>query len=155
MSIPPKHVMNVPGPILVWKAPRLARQHERFINNEEQIAQDAQKYRRSSFRITALLYIWGTLFMANTGQYSTMNKQQLPDIERGATFIFKYQVLNSESESQVRLFPHFPTLPGVNIDGVHDIRFESNQKLSRIQYRIAQAGCNNITFNESYVPVTQ
>ena len=53
-----------------------------------------QKKRRSLFRITTL-YIWGTLFIANTIQYSTVNKQQLPEFERGAAFIFKYQVVKS------------------------------------------------------------
>ena len=48
-----------------------------------------------------------------------MSKQQLPELERGAAFIFKYQVVTSESESQVRLFSPFPTLPDKNIDGVH------------------------------------
>ena len=83
-----------------------------------------------------------------------MNKQ-LPKFERGAAFIFKYQVVTSESESQVRLFSRFPTLPDVNIDGVHAVILESNQKLSRMQYRVEQAGCNNPTFNESHIPITQ
>ena len=84
-----------------------------------------------------------------------MNKQQLPEFERGAAFIFKYQVVTSESESQVQLFSPFPTLPDNNIDGVHAILLESNQKLTRMQYRVEQAGCNYITFNESHIPVTQ
>ena len=46
VSIPPKHAMIVPGTILDWKAPPVARvtlfePHERFINNEKQIARDA------------------------------------------------------------------------------------------------------------------
>ena len=46
VSIQPHHVMIVPGTILGWKAPPVARvalfePHERFINNEYQIAQDA------------------------------------------------------------------------------------------------------------------
>ena len=69
-----------------------------------------------------------------------MNKQQLPEIERGTAFIFKYQVVTSESENQVRLFSLFPTLLDVNIDGVHAILFESNQKSTRMQYRLEQAG---------------
>ena len=94
-------------------------------------------------------------FIANTIQYSTVNKQQLPEFERSA-FIFKYQVVTSESESQIRLFSPFPTPPDVNIiDGVHAVFLESNQKLSRMQYRVAQAGCNNLTFNESHIPVLQ
>ena len=45
-SIPPQHVLIVPGTIAGWKAPPLARvalfeQHERFIDIENQIAQDA------------------------------------------------------------------------------------------------------------------
>ena len=63
--------------------------------------------------------------------------------------------MTSESESQVRLFSPFPTLPDVNIDGVLAIVLESNQKLTRMQYRIEQTGCNNLTFNESHIPVTQ
>ena len=63
--------------------------------------------------------------------------------------------MTSESESQVRLFSHFPTLPDVNIDGEHAILLESNQKLTRMQYRIEQAGCNNLKFNESHIPVRQ
>ena len=82
-----------------------------------------------------------------------MNKQQVPEFERGAAFIFKYQVVTSESENQIRLFSPFPTLPDVNIDGVHAIILESNAKLSRMQNRVVQAGCNNLTFNESHVPV--
>ena len=44
--IPPQHVMIVPGTISGWKAPPVARfalfqSHERFIENENQIAQDA------------------------------------------------------------------------------------------------------------------
>ena len=77
-----------------------------------------------------------------------MTKQQLPEFERGAAFIFKYQVMTSECERQVRLFSPFPTLPDVNIDGVHAILIESNQKLTHMQYRIEQAGCNNVTFND-------
>ena len=84
-----------------------------------------------------------------------MNKQQLPEFERGAAFIFKYQVVTSESESQIRLFSPFPTLPDVNIDGVHAVILESNQKLSRMQYRAEQAGCKNNTFNDSHIPVLQ
>ena len=84
-----------------------------------------------------------------------MNKQQLPEFERGAAFIFKYQVVTSESESQIRLFSPFPTLPDVNIDGVRVIVLESEQKLSRMQHRVTQAGCNNNTFNESHIPVLQ
>ena len=84
-----------------------------------------------------------------------MNKQQLPEFERGAASIFKYQVVTSESESQVRLFSLFPTLPDVNIDEVHVIPLESNQKLSRMQLRAEQAGHKNLTFNESHIPVTQ
>ena len=114
-----------------------------------------QKQQRSPFRTTTLLYIWGTFLVANTIQYSTVNKQQLPEFERGAAFIFRYQVVTSESGSQIRLFSPFPTLPDVNIDGVHDVILESNAKLSRMQYRVAQAGCNNITFNESHIPVLQ
>ena len=88
-------------------------------------------------------------------QYSTVNKQQLPEFERGAAVIIKNQVLTSESQSQVRIFSVFPTLPDDKIDGVHAILPESNQKLSRIQNRVAQARCNNITFDDSHVPVTQ
>ena len=84
-----------------------------------------------------------------------MNKQQLPEFERGAAFIFIYQVVTSKSESQVRLFSPFPTLPDVNIDAVQAILLESNQKLSRMQNRVEQAGCNQIRFNESHLPVTQ
>ena len=84
-----------------------------------------------------------------------MNKQQLPEFERGAAFIFKYQVVTSESESQIRLISPFPTLPDVNIDGVHAIILESNAKLSQMQNRVVQAACNNLTFNESHVPVLQ
>ena len=44
--IPPQHVMIVPGTISGWKSPPVARfalfqSHERFIENENQIAQDA------------------------------------------------------------------------------------------------------------------
>ena len=84
-----------------------------------------------------------------------MNKQQLPEIERGAAFIFNYQVVTSESESQNRLFSPFPQLPDFSIDGVHGILLESNQKLSRMQYRVEQAGFNSFRFNESHKPVTQ
>ena len=84
-----------------------------------------------------------------------MNKQQLPEFERGAAFIFIYQVVTSESESRFRLFSLFPTLPAVYIDGVHAILLESNQKLTRMKYRVEQAGCNNLTFNESHIPVAQ
>ena len=46
VSIPPQHVMIVPGTIPGWKAPPVARvalfePHERFMDNENQIAQDA------------------------------------------------------------------------------------------------------------------
>ena len=46
VSFPPQHVMIVPGTIRGWKAPPVARvalfePHERFIDNENQIAQDA------------------------------------------------------------------------------------------------------------------
>ena len=46
VSIPPQHFMIVPGTILGWKAPPVVRvalfePHERFIDNENQIAQEA------------------------------------------------------------------------------------------------------------------
>ena len=46
VSIPPQHVMIVPGTIPGWKAPPVARiplfeRHECFIDNENQTAQDA------------------------------------------------------------------------------------------------------------------
>ena len=88
-------------------------------------------------------------------QYSTVNKQQLPEFEQGAAFTFKYQAATSESESQARLFSHFPTLPDVNIDGVHAVLLESNQMISRMQRRVEQAGCDNFTFIESHIPLTQ
>ena len=84
-----------------------------------------------------------------------MNKQQGPEFERGATFILKGQVVTSKSEKQVRLFSPFPKPPDVNIDGVNAIVLESNQKLTRMQYRVEQAGCNNVTFNASHIRVTQ
>ena len=84
-----------------------------------------------------------------------MNKQQLPEFARGAAFIFEYQVVTSESESQIRLFSRFPTLPDVNIDDVHAIILESNQKLSRMQNRVEQSECNNLMFNESHIPILQ
>ena len=84
-----------------------------------------------------------------------MNKQQLPEFGRAAAFIFKYQVVTSENESQVRLFSPFPTLPDVEIDSVHVIVLESNQKFSRMQHRVTQARCNNNTFNESHMQVLQ
>ena len=55
----------------------------------------------------------------------------------------------------MRLFPPFLTLTDVNIDGGNAIFLQSNQQFSPMQYRVAQAGCNNITFNESHIPVTQ
>ena len=63
--------------------------------------------------------------------------------------------MTSESESQVRLFSPFPTLPDVNFDSVRVIVLESNEKLSNLQHRVTQAGCNNNTFNESQKPVLQ
>ena len=93
--------------------------------------------------------------MQTTYSIFTLNKQPLPEVERGAAFIFKYKVVTSESESQIRLFSPFPTLSDVNIDGVHAITLESNQKLSRMQHRVEQAGCNNLTFNESHISVLQ
>ena len=46
VSIPPQHVMIVPGTIPGWKAPPVTRvasfePHEHFIDNKNQIAQDA------------------------------------------------------------------------------------------------------------------
>ena len=63
--------------------------------------------------------------------------------------------MTSESESQVRPFSPFPTLPDVNIDSVRVIVLESNEKLSRMQHRVTQAGCNNNTFKESHIPVLE
>ena len=63
--------------------------------------------------------------------------------------------MTSESESQLRLFSTFPTLPDVNIDSVRVIVLESNEKFSHWQHRVTQAGCNNNTFNESHKPVLQ
>ena len=82
-----------------------------------------------------------------------MDKEQPPELKRGAAFIFKYQVVTSERESKVRFFSRIPTLLEVNIEGLHAILFQSNQKFSRMQNRVEQAGCNNITFTESHVPV--
>ena len=63
--------------------------------------------------------------------------------------------MTSESKSQVRVFSLFPTLPDVNLDGVHEIHLESNQKLSHMKYRVANAGCDNFKFSDSHIPVTK
>ena len=58
VSIPPQHVMIVPGTIPGWKAPPVAKfvlfePHERFIDNENQIAQDALfSFEKGIFLIT-------------------------------------------------------------------------------------------------------
>ena len=46
VSIPPQHVMNIPGTIQVWKTPPVAivalfEPHEQITDNENQTAQDA------------------------------------------------------------------------------------------------------------------
>ena len=51
----------------------------------------------------------------------TVNKQQLPEFERGTAFILKYRVVTPESESQFRFISPYPTLTKVNIEGVYDI----------------------------------
>ena len=84
-----------------------------------------------------LIYVWRTFFIANTIQYSTVNKQQLLEFERRTAFLSKYQVVSYESESQVRFFSPLPTLPDVNIDGLDVIFLEKIQKLSLMQYRVA------------------
>ena len=38
---------------------------------------------------------------------------------------------------------------------MHAILLESHQKLARMQNRVDQTRCNNITFNESQIPVTE
>ena len=38
---------------------------------------------------------------------------------------------------------------------MHAIILENTEKFSRMQYRVAQAGCDNIIFNESHIPVLQ
>ena len=43
-----------------------------------------QKQHRPAFRITAAPCVWGTFFIAHTVQNSTVNKQQLPEFERGS-----------------------------------------------------------------------
>ena len=63
--------------------------------------------------------------------------------------------MTSESESRVRLFSPFPTLPDVNIDSVRVIFLESNEKLSHLQHLVTQAGCNNNMLNEPHIPVLQ
>ena len=63
--------------------------------------------------------------------------------------------MTSQSESQVRLFSPFTTLPDVNIDSMRVIVLESNEKLSHLQHRVTQAGCNNNAFNESHIPILQ
>ena len=95
---------------------------------------------RNKTGLLLALFVWGKFFIAHTVQYSTVNRQQLPTFERGADFVFKYQVVTSESESQVRLSSPFPSLPDVSIDGVHAIFLESNRKLSHMQCRVEQAG---------------
>ena len=58
VSIPPQHVMIVPGTIPGWKAPPVVKVvlfelHERFINNEKQIAEDALfSFEKGIVRIT-------------------------------------------------------------------------------------------------------
>ena len=94
-------------------------------------------------------------FIANTVQFSPVKKQQLPELKQGAAFICEYPDVTSKKENHVRLLSLFSTLPDFNIDDVHAILLESKQKPSRMQYRVAQAGCNNVTFNESHIMVTQ
>ena len=105
--------------------------------------------------ITTALLIWETFLIAHSVQYSTVNKQQPPEFERGAAFIFIYQVVTSESVSQVRLFFPFPTSSDANIDEANSIFLKSIQKLSRVQRHVQQAGSNNMTNNESHIPITQ
>ena len=84
-----------------------------------------------------------------------MKKHQLPDFVRGAAFIYKYQNCYNRKRKSSSTILSFPTLPDVNIDGVHAFDLESNQKTSRMHYRVARAKCNNVTFNESHIPVAQ
>ena len=126
-----------------------------YKNSAQKLKSPHQKKRRSAFRILTALFVWGTFFIAHTVECSTVNKQQLPELERGAAFIFKYQVVISESESQVRLFCPFPTLPDVDINRVHALLLESNHELSRMKYRVEQARCNIIMFYGSHIPITQ
>ena len=96
-----------------------------------------QKEHRSAFMITTALFVWGTFFITHTVQYSTVNKQQLPEFERGAAFIFIYQVFNQKARVKFNYFFFSnTTLPDVNIDGVYAIVLESNQNISRMQYRV-------------------
>ena len=84
-----------------------------------------------------------------------MNKHQLPEIEPGASFKFKHQVVTFESERQVQLFSPFLTLPDVNIDAGYAILLESNQKLSRKQKSRSESRIPYVTFNESHIPALQ
>ena len=84
-----------------------------------------------------------------------MNKQQLPEIEPGASFKLKHQVVTFESERQVQLFSPFLTLPDVNIDAGYAILLESNQKLSRKQKSRSESRIPYVTFNESHIPALQ
>lgn len=70
-----------------------------------------------------LLFIYYLLFFiilpigTPITHYSThLNEHdEVPVIRKGAAFLFKYQAVTSESESKVRVFSPFPTVPEVNL----------------------------------------
>ena len=56
-------------------------------------------------------------------QFSTHlnDESDTPIFRKGAAFVFKYQAVTSESESKVRVFSPFPTLPEINLTEAYSL----------------------------------
>ena len=56
-------------------------------------------------------------------QFSTHlnDESDTPIFKKGAAFVFKYQVVTSESQSKVRVFSPFPRLPEINLTEAYSL----------------------------------
>ena len=78
------------------------------------------------------------------------DQPEVPVFKKGAAFLFKYQAVNSESESKVRVFSSFPKIPDVNLTGVEELLNLAKTGISGIGGMYVQKVCEFQEINETY-----
>ena len=84
--------------------------------------------------------------------YSTHlnNQPEVPVFKKRAAFLFKYEIVTSESESKVRVFSPFPKIPDVNLTGAEELLNPAKMRITGIGGMYVQKDCEFQEINETY-----
>ena len=135
VSIPPQHIMIVPGTIPGWKAPPVARvvlfePHERFIDSENKIAQDALfKFEKGIVPIT----------IANTNDEVLTTYK---DTTLGSSQLVSDRLIQEINQKQMKHYNEVD--PKYDLENVKKASSKEINKNCRADFRILIDDCNDI-----------